>query len=181
MKLVITVSGVSGSGKSYLIASLCQNPAFVRIPSVTTRKPRDGEVHLRDKEFLTEEAFRHRVSSGKLLCVANNFGAMYAHNRDAITGTSSIPVIELAHSSLGEFAEAFPDAISILVIPSDARHAISAISSRSDDGTFVNERKSEVHVDNRRDSARVTQFMNTYDESSLTGFRALVERLVRSM
>jgi guanylate kinase len=81
------LSGPSGVGKSTVIAELNRSCPQIWISvSVTTRKPRAGEVNGREYHFVDDKEFDRLVASGALLEWARFAGNRY--------GTPSVPLNE---------------------------------------------------------------------------------------
>jgi len=76
--LILVLSGLSGSGKSYLTDHLIGVQGFIHVPPLTTRAPRPGEKHMVDCVFCSEEEFHALQSANQLLCVNQMFGNWYA-------------------------------------------------------------------------------------------------------
>ena len=76
--ILFIVSGPSGGGKTSLVKEALtriRNLAFS--VSVTTRKPRDGEVDGKDYIFVSEETFKEMLGQGKFAEYANVHGNLY--------------------------------------------------------------------------------------------------------
>mgnify|MGYP001262197101 FL=1 len=76
--ILFIVSGPSGGGKTSLVKEALtriRNLAFS--VSVTTRKPRDGEVNGKDYIFVGEETFKEMLGQGKFAEYANVHGNLY--------------------------------------------------------------------------------------------------------
>ncbi|MGD9652907.1 MAG: guanylate kinase [Candidatus Dadabacteria bacterium] len=76
--ILFIVSGPSGGGKTSLVKEALtriRNLAFS--VSVTTRKPRDGEVDGKDYTFVSEETFKEMLGQGKFAEYANVHGNLY--------------------------------------------------------------------------------------------------------
>jgi guanylate kinase len=72
------LSGPSGVGKSTVVAELRQRSPEIWISvSVTTRRPRPGEVDGREYHFVDNAEFDHMVSTGELLEWAEFAGNKY--------------------------------------------------------------------------------------------------------
>ena len=81
------MSSPSGAGKTTLSRMLIESDGNIAMSiSVTTRKPRPGEVEGRDYYFIPKEKFEKMVAAGALLEWANVFGNLY--------GTPKAPVEE---------------------------------------------------------------------------------------
>ena len=77
--LMLVLSSPSGAGKTTLSRRLLQqeSPGLELSVSVTTRKPRPGEVDGRDYHFIDAAAFATMVGEGDLLEHATVFGNSY--------------------------------------------------------------------------------------------------------
>lgn len=67
--VLIFVLGVSGSGKTTIIAELLSlfPERFVFVPSYTTRAPRPWELPGQRYHFVTKDEFQHAIDSGEFL------------------------------------------------------------------------------------------------------------------
>lgn len=63
----ITLTGPSASGKTYLLNELVRRELVTRVVSITTRKPRAGEVHGVEYYFKTVEEYKELEASGELV------------------------------------------------------------------------------------------------------------------
>lgn len=85
--LLLVMSSPSGAGKTTLSRKLlAADPQITMSVSVTTRKPRPGEVDGRDYHFIAKPAFDKMAQGGELLEYAEVFGNSY--------GTPKKPVEE---------------------------------------------------------------------------------------
>ena len=76
--LVVVISGPSGTGKSTVAAQMLEkSPGLVRSVSVTTRRPRVGDVDGEDYYFVSPEEFAARREAGRLLEWAEVHGNLY--------------------------------------------------------------------------------------------------------
>lgn len=83
--LLLVLSSPSGAGKTTLSRALMQNePALAMSVSVTTRRPRPGEVDGRDYYFRDKTAFEAMRDQGELLEWAVVHGNMYGTPKAAV-------------------------------------------------------------------------------------------------
>ncbi|PKN02227.1 MAG: guanylate kinase [Elusimicrobia bacterium HGW-Elusimicrobia-1] len=83
--LVVIVSAPSGAGKSTICARVLKRiPEAMYSVSVTTRRPRRGEIHGKSYFFVDEKRFRRLIADGKLLEWARVHGHYYGTPRDFI-------------------------------------------------------------------------------------------------
>jgi guanylate kinase len=80
--LMLVLSSPSGAGKTTLSRMLLDRYSTVELSiSVTTRKPRPGEVEGRDYRFIDDRSFDAMVARGELLEWAEVFGSRYGTPR----------------------------------------------------------------------------------------------------
>jgi len=80
--LMLVLSSPSGAGKTTLSRMLLDRYSTIELSiSVTTRKPRPGEVEGRDYHFIDTRAFEAMVKRGDLLEWAEVFGSCYGTPR----------------------------------------------------------------------------------------------------
>src|SRR5262249_43853456 len=80
--LMLVLSSPSGAGKTTLSRMLLERYSAIELSiSVTTRKPRPGEVEGRDYRFIDEKSFDAMVACGDLLEWAEVFGSRYGTPR----------------------------------------------------------------------------------------------------
>ena len=83
--LLLVMSSPSGAGKTTLSRALLASDHNIRMSvSVTTRRPRPGELDGKDYFFISEERFSEMRDNGELLEWAEVFGNLY--------GTPRLPV-----------------------------------------------------------------------------------------
>jgi guanylate kinase len=83
--LLLVLSSPSGAGKTTLARRLIDADRDISMSvSVTTRKPRPGEEHGRDYNFLEEAEFKRMADGGELLEWARVFDNFYGTPRAAV-------------------------------------------------------------------------------------------------
>ncbi|WCR57718.1 guanylate kinase [Wolbachia endosymbiont of Ctenocephalides felis wCfeJ] len=83
--ILLVLSSPSGAGKTTILERLLeQSTDLVRSVSVTTRKPRLGEVNGKDYFFVTEEKFHELCKAGQMLEYAKVFENFYGIPKDFI-------------------------------------------------------------------------------------------------
>lgn len=111
--MLLIISGPSGTGKGTLVKKLMDSdPSFRFSCSVTTRKPRDGEIDGVHYHFVTDEAYEQMVLEGQFLEHATVHGHHY--------GTLRAPVEELMAQGYNVLLDIDPQgAISVMENASD--------------------------------------------------------------
>ena len=88
--LLLVLSSPSGAGKTTIARRLIDaEPEISMSVSVTTRKPRPGEVDGRDYVFLDEPTFKRMADAGELLEWARVFDNYYGTPRAAVEAAVS--------------------------------------------------------------------------------------------
>lgn len=64
---IIFLAGVSGSGKTTMMSLLLQDDHFEKVCSVTTRKPREGEINGDQYIFMNTGEFEYLIEQKKFL------------------------------------------------------------------------------------------------------------------
>ena len=132
---LIVVSGFSGAGKGTLMKGLLETypGQYVLSVSVTTRKPREGEIDGVNYYFKTQEEFDRLISEDYFIeyarYVGNSYGTpgpLVEQNLEA--GRNVILEIELQGALI--VREKYPDAKLIFVTTKDADTLISRLTGR---------------------------------------------------
>lgn len=84
--LLVVISGPSGAGKGTIYQRVIDQTGMKRSVSVTTRKPREGEVEGVNYYFRTEEQYQQMIAAGEFLETAEVYHNYY--------GTPKAPVFE---------------------------------------------------------------------------------------
>lgn len=120
--LLIILSGPSGVGKGtirkYFEKDERLNLAYST--SMTTRKPRDGEVDGKDYFFTSKENFQEAIKKGELLEYAEFVGNFYGTSLsevERLRNEGKNVLLEIEVQGALQVQEKCPDAISIFIIP----------------------------------------------------------------
>ena len=114
------ISGPSGTGKGTICAELLKDPMNDFSVSMTTREPREGEVHGRDYYFVTRAEFIANVEAGNFLEYAENFDNLYGTPKEMVLNR-----LERGHNIILDIdvkgglqvRKAMPEAILIFILP----------------------------------------------------------------
>ncbi|MSQ01083.1 MAG: guanylate kinase [Myxococcales bacterium] len=146
---LFVVSGPSGTGKTTLLRE-----AFRVIPglefsvSATTRDRRANEREGVDYHYVTHDAFRDLLDSGALLEHAHVYGNFYGSPRgpvqQAIAEGRSI-VLDIDVTGAQQVRAAYPDAVSIFILPPSLAAMEARLRARGlDDERVVRRRLGEA-------------------------------------
>lgn len=120
--LLFVISGPSGAGKGTIYSRVIEQTGMKRSVSVTTRKPREGEVEGVNYFFRTEEQYQQMIAAGEFLETAEVYKNFY--------GTPKAPVFENLDNGYDVLFEVdvhgsrsikkkYPEAIAIFVMTPD--------------------------------------------------------------
>lgn len=118
---LIVISGPSGAGKSTVVFKAIEGREDVCFStSVTTRKPRPGEVDGREYFFVEPEKFREMVANDELLehavYVTNSYGTPRAYVEKQLNAGFNV-ILDIEVQGARQVKEKMPEAIMIFIIP----------------------------------------------------------------
>jgi len=118
--MLVIISGPSGSGKGTVVKKLDPAIGYAVSISVTTRKPREGEVHGRDYFFINEDEFVRMRNENALLehfaYIDNYYGTPRFYVEEQIT-QGKIVVLEIEVNGALQVKEKFPEAVLVFLMP----------------------------------------------------------------
>lgn len=117
---LFVISGPSGTGKGTLCAELLKDIGNEFSVSMTTRGPREGEVHGKDYYFVTKEEFVANIEAGNFLEHATVFDNLYGTPKDMVLsrlerGYNVLLDIDVQGGL--QVKKAMPEAILIFILP----------------------------------------------------------------
>ena len=119
--LLIVISGFSGAGKGTLMKKLIENyDQYALSISMTTRAPREGEVHGREYFFATREQFEDKIKEGGFIEHAQYCGNYYGTPKDYVEKQleeGKDVILEIEIQGAMKVKEQFPDAVLLFVMP----------------------------------------------------------------
>ena len=175
---IITLSGISGAGKSHFIKSIIDRfDNFEKLKAVTTREKRKDEVEGIDKFFLPLEEFEKKYSNDEMCVVNNVFGNMYGYYKSDMDKTAQgINLItELYYKEVENFKNEYPNTISVYVLPEDISKTIEELKARNTSYEELNKRIADIkkEIGFFKDSSSSSFDIivtNNYDKNSIEEF-----------
>ena len=134
------VSSPSGGGKTTLIRRLLASPPGQPLHfsvSHTTRPRRDGEVDGREYHFISAAEFERMARHGDFLEHNEVHGNFYGTSKAEVLprlGLGEDVVLDIDVQGARDIRAAYPDAISIFIVPSSARELEDRLRKRGLDG-----------------------------------------------
>ena len=133
--LLIVISGPSGVGKGTVRSALFNMSGhdLVYSISMTTRKPREGEVNGREYYFVSKEEFQKYIQEDKMLEYAEFVNNYYGTPRDKVMelleqGKEVVLEIEVQGAEI--VREKMPEAIFIVIAPPSMQDLYKRLLSR---------------------------------------------------
>lgn len=119
--LILVISGFSGVGKGTVVRRMMEeHDNYALSVSVTTRTPREGEVHGKDYFFISEEEFSAMAEEGRLMEWAGYVGRHYGTPRDYVLGRlaeGKDMILEIEVQGALKVKETYPEAVLVFVAP----------------------------------------------------------------
>lgn len=140
--LLIILSGPSGVGKG-TVRKFFENDPRLNLAystSMTTRKPRSGEVDGREYFFSSREDFEKAIKNGELLEYAEFVGNYYGtplHEVERLRNEGKNVILEIEVQGATQVQEKCPDAVSIFIIPPSMEELESRIRGRKSEAEEI--------------------------------------------
>ena len=118
---LIVISGPSGAGKSTVVFKAIEGrDDFCFSTSVTTRKPRPGEVDGKEYFFVDLDRFKEMVDNDELLehaeYVANSYGTPRFYVEQQMEKGMNV-LLDIEVQGARQIREMMPDAVMIFIVP----------------------------------------------------------------
>lgn len=118
---LFVISGPSGAGKSTVVFKAVENRDDVCFSiSVTTRKPRPGEVDGKEYFFVDLDRFKEMVENDELLehaeYVANSYGTPRAYVQKNLDAGMNV-LLDIEVQGARQVHEKMPEAVMIFIVP----------------------------------------------------------------
>lgn len=134
---LIVISGPSGAGKSTVVFKAIEGKDNVCFStSVTTRKPRPGEVDGKEYFFVDLDRFREMVENDELLehaeYVANSYGTPRSYVEQRLSDGMDV-ILDIEVQGARQVNEKMPDAVKVFIIPPSMDELKRRLESRGTD------------------------------------------------
>lgn len=118
---LFVISGPSGAGKSTVVFKAMESRDDVCFStSVTTRKPRPGEVDGKEYFFVDLDRFKEMVENDELLehaeYVANSYGTPRAYVEEKLAAGMNV-ILDIEVQGARQVNEKKPDSVKVFIIP----------------------------------------------------------------
>lgn len=131
---LIVMSGPSGAGKSTVVGKVMEKRNDVCFSvSVTTRKPRPGEIDGKDYFFVDPERFDEMVKNGELLehaaYVTNHYGTPKNYVNQKLEEGFHV-ILDIEVQGARQVHEKMPEAVMVFVAPPSLEHLKQRLEGR---------------------------------------------------
>lgn len=170
--MIITLSGITGVGKSYYKKYLVQNLGIENMVIYTTRLKRKNEIDGIDKHFVTSDKISEKLKNKTLFTSYDFLGETYAYDSKYLKSNIN-SVTELHYEWILDFKQKAKDVYAIYMVPTDIEIAKSELQKRDLPQIVYEKRIREIEEHQRRinedkklrDAFDIV-FYNNYDEES---------------
>lgn len=148
--VLLVLSSPSGAGKTTISAKLLERSTnLVRSVSMTTRKPRSGEINGKDYFFVTEEKFHELCEAGQMLEYAKVFENFYGIPKNFIEQNLSSGINVLLsidwQGAFHLFKLMRKEVVSVFILPPSMEELRLRLQKRnSDDASEIERRLAEA-------------------------------------
>ena len=181
--MIITLSGVTGVGKSYLKKEIEDKLGIKAQTIVTTRTKREGEQDGVDKKFVTDEEFE-RLKRNKDIVVTFEFlGNKYGYQKKEMKSRKN-SIVELHYSTIYQLKKEGKNTFSIYMIPKNIELAKQKLKERNLPKEVERLRLEEIeeHINNFQNDEYLRNqfdyiFYNDYTEKSIQKIIELLKNI----
>lgn len=147
--LLLVLSSPSGAGKTTIARRLIESdPGISMSVSVTTRKPRPGEVEGRDYTFIDEPTFKRMVESDELLEWARVFDNYYGTPRapvEAAIEQGSDVLFDIDWQGAQQLSEKMKhDVVRVFILPPSVASLEQRLRARAQDTDEIVRRRMDA-------------------------------------
>lgn len=177
---LFVITAPSGAGKTSLVRALMRaDPAIAHSVSYTTRKPRPGEVHGKDYNFVDHAEFERMLAAGAFLEHAEVFDHRYGTGRAQVEGFLAAgrhAILEIDWQGARQVRAAMPECVSVFVLPPSRAALEHRLQGRGTDSAEVIARRlRDAKADMSHWSEADFVVVNDDFERALADLQAVVE------
>lgn len=137
MSSLIIISAPSGTGKTSIVSALIESDSQLNLSiSHTTRRPRPNEIEGQDYYFVDRDIFQAMVNRGEFLESAEVYGNLYGTShkwvKESLASGRDI-LMEIDYQGAQQVRKAFPQAISIFILPPSYAQLEERLKQRGQD------------------------------------------------
>lgn len=180
--MIVTLSGITGTGKSFFKDAISKELMFKNLVIVTTRKKRDGEIEGIDKEFVSDSQFDEMVKNEEITANFEFLGAKYGYRKEKLESDEN-QVTEVHYSTIYEIKKHASNIFSIYIIPNDVERAKKELKNRNlpEEKELARLKEIDEHIieyANNEDLRKQfdCEFVNDYTENSKNKLMEIIKK-----
>lgn len=180
--MIVTLSGLTGTGKSFFKKQIAKNMKFKNLVIVTTREKRDGEIEGVDKYFVSKEKFFEMKQKKEIVSDFEFLGEYYGYRTIDIKSKEN-QVTEIHYEYIELLKKYAKNVFSIYILPHDFRRPIEELQKRGLSKKIEEKRIQEMKEQQKifRTNKKVQNqfdyiFKNYYTEESIQKLFNEIER-----
>lgn len=127
--MIVTLSGITGTGKSFFKDAISKELNIKNLAIVTTRPKRKNEIDRIDKEFVDDVKFEQLKKDGKTVVNFELLGVKYGYRKEYIQSNENY-VTEVHYNTIYEFKKNASKVFSVYMIPYDIERAKLELKKR---------------------------------------------------
>ena len=182
--MIVTLSGITGTGKSFFKDAISKELNFKNLAIVTTRNKRKNEVNGIDKEFVSEEEFEKLKKEKQIVVDFEFLGAKYAYRKADLTSNAN-QVTEVHYNTIYNFKNNATNVFAIYIIPKDLERAKQELKNRNLAEEVEKDRLKEIdeHVKEYEQNKDLQNqfdyvFINDYTEKSKNDLLKIIKERI---
>lgn len=148
--LLVVFSGPSGSGKGTVLKEAMRIARNLEISvSVTTRKPRTGEVDGKDYIFYSQEQFKDLIEKDGFLewaCFCGNYYGTPRARIESLRDEGKDVILEIEVQGAMKVKETCPDAVLVFNLPPSTEELKKRLEGRQTDAEDVIKKRLETAI-----------------------------------
>ena len=171
--MIITLSGITGVGKSYFKKQIQEKLGIPIQTIITTREKRNGEIDGVDKKFVTDKEFEELKRKKEIIVTFEMLGYKYGYPTKEMKSDGN-SVVELHYPIIYQLKKEDKNTFSIYIIPKDIEIAKQKLKERRLPKKIEKDRLIEIeeHTKNFKTNNDLRKqfdyiFYNDYTEKSV--------------
>lgn len=141
--MIVTLSGITGTGKSFFKDAISKELGIKNLAIVTTRAKRKNEIDGIDKEFVDDAKFEQLKKEGKIVVDFEFLGSKYAYRQEYLQSDENY-VTEVHYNTIYEFKKNASKVFAVYMIPHDIERAKLELKKRGLPENIVKDRLQEI-------------------------------------
>ncbi|PIQ42951.1 MAG: guanylate kinase [Gammaproteobacteria bacterium CG11_big_fil_rev_8_21_14_0_20_46_22] len=141
MGTLFIISAPSGTGKTSLVKGMVESLSHISVSvSHTTRPARPGEINGVNYHFVDDATFESMLAEGDFLEHAQVYDYHYGTSKKAVAdrlAQGRDVILEIEWQGARQVRQAFPNAVSIFILPPDQGALRERLESRGQDSVAV--------------------------------------------